>query len=50
MERLAEVAVEACTGTVGDREGFLPHFYAVTPERELERLNIGSRPARRGGG
>jgi phosphoenolpyruvate carboxylase len=52
MDRLATDAMAAYRGVVRDDPRFVPYFRAVTPEAELSRLNIGSRPARRrpGGG
>jgi len=48
MERLAEES-RAAYRAVLDRPGFVPFFRAVTPERELGLLNVGSRPPRRAG-
>jgi phosphoenolpyruvate carboxylase len=54
MDRLATLAARAYRRVVqGDGGGsneFLRYFEAATPERELGRLNIGSRPARRRAG
>jgi phosphoenolpyruvate carboxylase len=54
MDRLAMLAARAYRRVVqGDGSGaneFLRYFEAATPERELGRLNIGSRPARRRAG
>lgn len=52
MQRMADVARDAYRGTVRHDPRFVPYFRACTPEQELGRLNIGSRPARRraGGG
>jgi len=52
MQRLADTACEAYRGVVRHDPRFVPYFRACTPEQELGRLNIGSRPARRkaGGG
>jgi len=51
MDRLSADAMAAYRGVVRDPR-FVDYFRAVTPEPELSRLNIGSRPARRraGGG
>ncbi len=46
MERLAADSGEAYRGFLA-RPGFVEFFRAVTPEQELGRLNVGSRPARR---
>ena len=50
MDRLAEVATTSYRSVVRDDPAFLEYFRAVTPEPELGRLKIGSRPARRTGG
>lgn len=50
LDRLAEDARAAYRGLVYDHPPFLDYFRAATPEAELAQLNIGSRPARRGGG
>jgi phosphoenolpyruvate carboxylase len=52
MDRLAADAAVAYRAVVRDDPDFVPYFRAATPEPELGRLNIGSRPARRkpGGG
>ena len=49
MDRLAARAESAFRGVVYEDERFLRYFRAVTPQRELDSLHIGSRPARRGG-
>lgn len=50
MDSLAEVAKKAYRRTLHGDDRFVPYFRSVTPEPELGRLNIGSRPARRRGG
>src|SRR5690606_36316627 len=52
MDRLAETAVDSYRGVVRGTEDFVPYFRAATPEQELGKLAIGSRPAKRrsGGG
>jgi phosphoenolpyruvate carboxylase len=50
MDRLADTAKKAYRRTLHADDRFVPYFRAVTPEPELGRLNIGSRPARRRGG
>ena len=50
MDELANRACQAYRGVVRDRDRFVEYFRTATPEQELSRLNIGSRPARRGGG
>jgi phosphoenolpyruvate carboxylase len=49
MDRLATLADHAYRRVVERDPCFMPYFRAATPEGELGRLNIGSRPARRGG-
>jgi len=50
MDRLAADAQEGYRCTVYDDPRFIGYFHASTPEAEIGDLNIGSRPARRGGG
>jgi phosphoenolpyruvate carboxylase len=50
MESLAAVSRRAYDSVIADDPRFVPYFRQATPEAELARLNIGSRPARRGGG
>jgi phosphoenolpyruvate carboxylase len=50
MDTLAARSVAAYRATVRDDPRFVPYFRAVTPEVELGRLRIGSRPPRRPGG
>jgi phosphoenolpyruvate carboxylase len=47
MDRLAALAANAYRRVIERDATFIPYFQAATPERELGRLNIGSRPARR---
>ena len=49
MARLAADAREAYRRYVYDTPAFLDYWRASTPVTELEHVNIGSRPARRGG-
>jgi phosphoenolpyruvate carboxylase len=44
MDRLAEVSSQAYRSVVYEEPAFVRYFRAVTPEEELGRLNIGSRP------
>jgi phosphoenolpyruvate carboxylase len=46
MDRLGEIAAEEYRKVLAD-EHFIPYFHEATPEAELGRLQIGSRPARR---
>ena len=48
MDRLAARALEGYRGVVRGNPDFVGFFRAVTPERELGKLALGSRPARRG--
>ncbi len=50
MDRLAALAAAAYRRVVHADPAFLRYFEAATPVRELGRLNIGSRPARRQAG
>ena len=50
VDELAAVAADAYRSVVRGRPDFLRYFQAATPEGELGRLNIGSRPARRRSG
>lgn len=47
MQRLADEAAHVYRGCVRDQPAFPEYFRAATPQRELEEVNIGSRPARR---
>lgn len=47
MERISEVSCAAYRNTVRDDPKFVPYFRQATPELELGRLNIGSRPSKR---
>jgi phosphoenolpyruvate carboxylase len=48
MERLSTDACRLYRGFVYDTPAFLDYWRASTPVQELEQINIGSRPARRG--
>jgi phosphoenolpyruvate carboxylase len=50
MDRLAALAASAYRRVVQQNPTFLRYFQTATPEQELGRLNIGSRPARRRAG
>ncbi len=47
MERLAADGVQAYREVVRDHPQFVPYFRQATPEGELGRLPLGSRPAKR---
>ena len=48
MDSLSPVAERAYRGLVHETEGLSRYLHAATPLDEIGRLNIGSRPARRG--
>ena len=48
MDRLSGIAYQKYRSLV-EREGFVEYFLTATPVDELGKMNIGSRPARRGG-
>lgn len=52
MNTLAARGVQSYRAMVRDQPDFVPYFRAATPEQELGKLSLGSRPARRkaGGG
>ncbi|KKO09606.1 hypothetical protein LCGC14_0030990 [marine sediment metagenome] len=47
MQRLADRSVEIYRGVVRDEPTFVEYFRQATPEQELARLPLGSRPAKR---
>lgn len=47
MDQLAEDSLQTYRGMVRQEEDFVPYFRAVTPEQELAKLPLGSRPAKR---
>ena len=47
MERVSEVSCNSYRHTVREDPRFVPYFRQATPELELGKLNIGSRPAKR---
>ncbi len=47
MDQIAETSCEAYRGIVWGEEEFVPYFRSATPERELAKLPLGSRPAKR---
>ena len=50
MEELADRSRQAYRDLVYETEHFVPLFHAITPIDEIRNLQLGSRPARRGGG
>jgi len=50
MTTLSDTAFRAYRDLVFDTPGFADYFFATTPISEIGGLNIGSRPAARGGG
>jgi Phosphoenolpyruvate carboxylase (EC 4.1.1.31) len=47
MDEIAEVGMNQYRSIVRGHEEFVPYFRAITPEQELAKLPLGSRPARR---
>ena len=47
MEKMAETGLQAYRSVVRHDAQFVPYFRAVTPEQELSKLPLGSRPAKR---
>jgi len=47
MDAMSQVAMRSYRDLVRDNPRFLDYFQAATPEAELAKMNIGSRPARR---
>lgn len=47
VESLAAIGVESYRETVRGNPDFVPYFRQITPEGELSRLPLGSRPAKR---
>jgi len=47
MEELSSIAVKAYRHVVRENPEFVPYFRSVTPEQELGKLALGSRPAKR---
>jgi phosphoenolpyruvate carboxylase len=50
MDSLAEDACAVYRGVIRADENFVPYFRCATPEQELAKLPLGSRPARRAAG
>jgi phosphoenolpyruvate carboxylase len=47
MEEMAIISVDSYRAMVRDNKDFVAYFRSVTPEQELGKLALGSRPARR---
>jgi len=47
IEKMAQVSLQAYRNIVREDENFVPYFRTLTPEQELGKLALGSRPARR---
>ncbi len=47
METLSKVSLEAYRSVVRGHKDFVPYFRSLTPEQELGKLALGSRPAKR---
>ncbi len=47
MDKLSEVSCAEYQGIVRGMPDFIPYFYQATPEAELAKLPLGSRPAKR---
>jgi phosphoenolpyruvate carboxylase len=50
MDTLATDSCQAYRAVIRDEPDFVPYFRCATPEQELAKLPLGSRPARRAGG
>ncbi|TVZ37774.1 phosphoenolpyruvate carboxylase type 1 [Alteromonadaceae bacterium 2753L.S.0a.02] len=47
MEKMAKAGLEAYRGVVRGHDKFVPYFRSLTPEQELNKLALGSRPPKR---
>ncbi len=47
MDELSDISCKSYQGLVRNNSDFIPYFYQATPEAELGRLPLGSRPAKR---
>lgn len=47
MDELSDISCKSYQGLVHKDPDFIPYFYQATPEAELARLPLGSRPAKR---
>lgn len=47
MDEMSNISSNIYQGIVKENENFVPYFYQATPETELGKLPLGSRPAKR---
>lgn len=47
MDKISDISCGIYQGLVRNNEDFIPYFYQATPEAELAKLPLGSRPAKR---
>lgn len=47
MDELSDISCELYRGYVRENKDFVPYFRSATPEQELGKLPLGSRPAKR---
>ena len=47
MDKLSDISCQEYQGIVRGNPDFIPYFYQATPEAELAKLPLGSRPAKR---
>lgn len=47
MNELSDISCKIYQGLVRHNDNFIPYFYQATPESELAKLPLGSRPAKR---
>ena len=47
MDELSEISCKSYQSLVRHDENFIPYFYEATPEAEIAKLPLGSRPAKR---
>lgn len=47
MDEVSDISCQAYQGIVRGKEDFISYFYQATPESELAKLPLGSRPAKR---
>ena len=47
MDELSDISCDLYRGYVRENKDFVPYFRSATPEQELGKLPLGSRPAKR---